>query len=112
MTGCVITRGCGSGILITKECDSGISTSGGFSSSFPYVRFLPFFFGGSVKRPSPSLSNHLWLSPGSIVSPLVEVVVAGDSGATAGVSGPVAEMLGASASAFYASPVLVIVVGV
>ena len=64
-----------------------------------------------MKGPSPSSSSHSWLSLGSIVSPLVGVVVAGDSGAAAGVSGPVAEVLGASARAFCASPVLVPVVG-
>ena len=81
MAGCVLTRGCGSGIF------------------------------DSVKRSFPSLSSHSWLSPGSIVSPLVGVVVAGDSGAAAGVSGPVAEVLGASARVFCASPVMVPVVG-
>ena len=44
---------------------------------------------------SPSLSWHSCLSPGSMVSPLVGVVVADDSGAAAGVSGPPsAEALG------------------
>ena len=60
-----------------------------------------------MKRPSPLLSSHSWFSPGSIVPPLVGAIVAGDSGATAGVSGPVAELLGASARAICASPVLV-----
>ena len=78
MTGGVITRGGGSGIL------------------------------DSVKRPSPSLSSHSWLSPGSMVSPRMGFVVAGDSGAAAGVSGLVAEVLSASARGFCASPVLVL----
>ena len=41
---------------------------------------------------------------GQHVSPLVEVVVAGNSGAAPGVSDPVAEVLGASAKLFCASP--------
>ena len=66
-----------------------------------------------MKRPSsPSLSSHSWLSPRSIASPLVDVIVAGDSGAAAGVSGPVAEVLGVYAINFCASPVLVTVIGV
>ena len=66
-----------------------------------------------MKRPSPSLSSHSWLSPGNIVSPLMGVVVADDSGPVAGVSRPVAAVLGASsARAFCASPVLVPVVEV
>ena len=47
----------------------------------------------------------------SIVSPLVGVVVAGDSGSSAVVSGPVTEALGAATRSSGASPVLVPVVG-
>lgn len=53
-----------------------------------------------MTRPPPSLSSHSWLSPGSMVSPLVRVVVAGDSEGAAGASGPVAKEMDAAASAF------------
>ena len=75
-----------------------------FTSSFPYV-LLPFFFGGSEKRSSPTLSWHSCLSPGSMVSPLVAIVVAGDSAAADEASGPLAGALGVAARAAGASPV-------
>ena len=52
-----------------------------------------------MKRASPSSSCHLpgCLLPVSTASPLVGIVVDGDSGAAAGVSGPVAEVLGTAA---------------
>lgn len=50
-----------------------------------------------MKRPFASLSGHSWLSPRSIVSSHVGIVVAGDWGAAAGVSRPGAEQLGPSA---------------
>ena len=65
-----------------------------------------------MKRVTPSLACHSLLSPGSMVSPLVEFVVGGNSGAADGSSGPLASALGvADAKASGASPVLVSVAG-
>ena len=83
------------GYLLRFEAppNSGISMSGGFSSSLPYI-IVPLFFGCSVKRFCPSSSCHSWLLPGSMLSPLVEAEVGGNSRAADGASGPLAAALG------------------
>ena len=69
---------------------SGILGSREVSTPAFHMPSCPFFFGGSEKRASPSVSCHSWLSPGSMVSPIVAIVMAGDSGADDGASGSLA----------------------
>ena len=111
MTGGVITRGRGSDIFITKERLRNFEVRRlllqlSVSSLLALLRGLREETFPVVVQP------HSWLLPGSIVSPLAGVVLAGDSGAAAGVSGHLAEVLGASATSFCSSPVLVPVLGV